>query len=80
MSCDRNEMLSIFLANNELKQASSLDEETLIKVNFRDSTDDLVVESLKSLIMSFCKKETQPMTLRQINLRIDSLSNDRKGS
>jgi len=74
MKYDRNEMLSIFLANNELKKASSLSEEELLKVNFLDSTGDLVVESLKSLIMSFCKEETQPMTLRQINLRIDSLS------
>jgi hypothetical protein len=74
MKYDRNEMLAIFLANSELKELSSLNEAELYKVNFSDNTNDIVVEAIKSLLLSFCNAESDTLTLRQINLRIESLS------
>lgn len=74
MKYDRNEMLKMFLANEELKKSCSLSDEELLQVNFTENTGDIVIESLKALLMAFCNGESDTITLRQANLRIDSLS------
>lgn len=74
MKYDRNEMLRRFLANEELIQHSKLSVEELNEVNFSENSGDLLVESLKSLLIAFCNGETDTLTIRQINLKINELS------
>jgi len=74
MKYDRNEMLRSFLTNEELIQQSKLSLEELNEVNFSENSGDLLVESLKSLLIAFCNGETDTLTLRQINLKINELS------
>jgi hypothetical protein len=77
MKYDRNEMLKKFLANEELIKHSQLSEEEILKVNFVEDSGDILIESLKSLLLAFCKEESQAITLRQINLRINQLSEEK---
>ncbi len=74
MKYDRNEMLRRFLANEELIQHSKLSRDELKDVNFSEDSGDLLVESLKSLLIAFCNGETDTLTLRKINLKINELS------
>lgn len=74
MKYDRNEMLTKFLANEDLILCCKLSKEELKEVNFSKDSGDLLVESLKSLLIAFCNGETDTFTLRQINLKINELS------
>lgn len=74
MKYDRDEMLSSFLANEDLIRLSKLSETELSKVSFADDSGDILIETLKSLLIAFCNGESEILTLRQANLRIDALS------
>jgi hypothetical protein len=74
MKHDRHEMLRIFLENDELRKQSSLSDDELHNVNFSEDTGDLVVESLKSLLQSYCNGDPESFSLRRINQCITHLS------
>lgn len=74
MKHDRIEMLETFLKNEELIKHIDLSKEEVKKVNFSDNSEDILIEALKSLLISFCNGESETITLRQTNLRINNLS------
>jgi len=74
MKYDRDDMLRIFLENEELRKQSSLSNDKLHNVSFSEDTGDLVVESLKSLLLSYCNGDPESFSLRRINQCIAHLS------
>jgi hypothetical protein len=74
MKYNRNEMLEKYLANVELIKLSKLEKNDIQKVNFSEDSGDILIEALKSLLLSFCNGESETLTLRQTNLRINNLS------
>ena len=74
MKYDRNEMLKRFLTNEKLIQHSKLSLEKLEEISFSEDSQDLLIESLKSLLIAFCNGESDILTLRQVNLKINELS------
>ena len=74
MKFDRNEMLAEFVKCEALKERTELNADQLKDVDFSNNSDDLLIESLKSLLISFCNDDSDTLILRQVNLRIDKMS------
>lgn len=70
MSCDRGEVLKSFLRNEELRERSGLTEEILEKVSFSVNSRNLLVETLKGMIFSYCKDDPKQTVQRSIQTKI----------
>lgn len=68
----RNEMLKNFTNNEKLYELTGLPPGSLDEINFQpDANGDLMVESLKKLIFSFCAEDAQATVIRKVNLEIE---------
>ena len=69
---DRNQMLKNFTSNEKLYELTGLLPGSLEDINFRSDTDgNLIVESLKKLIFSFCSDDADATVIRNVNLEIE---------
>jgi hypothetical protein len=69
---DRSNMLKQFLQNDMLLNLTSLTEDQLSQVSFSNDSGDLMIESLKKLLMAYCGNESTIMVLRKINLYLST--------
>ncbi len=70
MRCDRDEVLKRFLKNAELRKRSGIPEGELEKVSFSQDSNNLLVESLKAMIYTYCGGDANPTIQRSIQTRI----------
>ena len=69
---DRNEILKNFTNNEKLYELTGLAPDSLVDINFTpDVNGDLLVESLKKLIFSFCNDDAQATVIRNVNLGVE---------
>ena len=69
---DRNQMLKNFTSNEKLYELTGLLPGSLEDINFRSDTDgNLIVESLKKLIFSFCSGDADATVIKNVNLEIE---------
>ena len=69
---DRKQMLKNFTSNEKLYELTGLLPGSLEDINFRSDTDgNLIVESLKKLIFSFCSDDADATVIRNVNLEIE---------
>lgn len=69
---NRNEMLKNFINNEKIYELTGLPNGSLDDINFKPDADgNLIVESLKKLIFSFCAKEAHATVIRNVNLEIE---------
>ena len=68
MSCDRQEVIKHFLSVGV--EEGEVKSEAIDNFSFSDSSEDLLLESLKMLIYSYCNEEADVTILRKINSKI----------
>ena len=69
---NRNEMLKNFINNEKIYELTGLPNDSLDGINFKPDADgDLIVESLKKLIFSFCANEAHATVIRNVNVEIE---------
>jgi hypothetical protein len=69
---NRNEILNNFTNNEKLYELSGLSPESLNDISFKpDPAGDVLVESLKKLIFSYCKGEAKITVIKNINIEIE---------
>ena len=69
---NRNEILNNFTNNEKLYELSGLSPESLNDISFNpDPAGDVLVESLKKLIHSYCKGEAKITVIKNINIEIE---------
>ena len=69
---NRNEILNNFINNETLYELSGLSPESLNNISFKpDPAGDVLVESLKKLIFSYCKDEAKVTVIKNINIVIE---------
>ena len=67
MKCQREEVLKHYLKSVKFKEETSLSEQEIESINFRDKNSDLLVEAMKKLIFSYCNDDSDVVTLRNVN-------------
>ena len=70
MRCDRDEVLRRFLKNVELRKRSGIPEGELEKVSFSQDSKNLLIESLKAMIYTYCGGDANPTIQRSIQTKI----------
>jgi len=64
---ERNVILQNFLNSEELIAKTTLSREELKLVNFNESCPDLLVETIKVLILSYCNDHSEIKIIQNIN-------------
>jgi len=70
MSCERTEVLSNFLRNPELLERCGLEKDRLEGVSFSVNSRDLLVESLKTMIFSYCAGDPKVTVQRKVQAKL----------
>lgn len=74
MRYDRNEMLRNFLRCNAIEDETGLSEEELAAVSFGVDSENLLIESLKTLLIAHSSGEGEQVCFKRIGLKVDEMS------
>ncbi len=70
MSCHRDQVLENFLKSNTLREKTLLSDDEFKKIRFGSDSGDMLIEALKTLIISYCKDDSPVIILKNINNKI----------
>jgi hypothetical protein len=70
MRCDRDEVLTRFLKNAELRKRSGIPQGELEQVSFSQDSKNVLIESLKAMIYTYCGGDANPTIQRSIQTKI----------
>ena len=76
MRYDRSEMLKNFLRTNAIDNETDLNYDELSKVDFAKDSGDLIIESLKTLLIAHSSGDGEQICFRKVKLRIEELSKE----
>jgi hypothetical protein len=73
MNTDRNLILDEFKKSQILQEVSSLSLNEIDSLNFSDKADDVVIEAIKTMILSYSTGDPEVTIRRKINLKIEEM-------
>jgi|TARA_R110002012_G_scaffold295746_2_gene492470 hypothetical protein len=76
MRYDRNDMLRSFLRSSAIDNETTLNLEELANINFSSNSNDILIESLKTLLIAHSNGDGEQVCFKKVNVKIQEMSKD----